>query len=248
MNSITGGLEIKTPHAHCRCMEQNCANNHYSDCKICGVLQTIPQQSCETVVKPVELLVDESKVGDVLTAKQEAFCRYYTQVMATFGNATLSYAEAYGYDLDNARKDDYVVEKDEKTGENRVVEPSTYTKFENICASSGSRLLRNVKVDKRVRDLLVEMMDDKVIDARLIEIIMNGKDQDAINAIKEFNKLRQRIIEKKDITSGGEKITGFEFVRATPNNDLAVAPLPSPTFLEITATNEEDSSPNQTDL
>jgi hypothetical protein len=35
-----------------------------------------------------------------LTPQQELFCRFYTQNEHLFGNATLSYAEAYGFKLD----------------------------------------------------------------------------------------------------------------------------------------------------
>ena len=160
-------------------------------------------------------------IEDTLTPKQEAFCRNYTQIRSLFGNATLSYAEAYGYDLDNAPKDDgiyrlidgrefpeylYVdLPTDEKSGA-KLIQSCTHTKMESTCASAGSRLLRNVKIDERITKLLNEMMNDDVIDARLTEIALNGKDQDSINAIKEYNKLKQRIIDKKDITSNGQSI------------------------------------------
>lgn len=163
-----------------------------------------------------ELLLDETIVGETLTPKQEAFCQYYTQISTLFGNGTLAYAEAYGYDLDNASRDDAIYEEVEKNGHKvrNLVESSTYSKFENICAVCSSKLLRNAKVDKRVRELLNDMLTDHVVDARLIEIIMNGKDTDSIAAIKEFNKLKQRIVEKQDITSNGESIAGFNFVKA----------------------------------
>lgn len=159
-----------------------------------------------------ELLIDDNVIGETLTPKQEAFCRYYTQIAATFGNGTLSYAEAYGYDLDNASKDDAVYEKN-KDGINILVESCTYDKIANICAVGAHRLVRSSKIDKYIRQLLNEMMDNNVVDARLIEIIIKGKDQDSVNAIKEFNKLKQRITEKIDHTSGGKAIDGFNFVR-----------------------------------
>jgi hypothetical protein len=36
-----------------------------------------------------------------LNAKRELFCRYYTQNSELFGNATLSYAEAFDYKLED---------------------------------------------------------------------------------------------------------------------------------------------------
>lgn len=180
--------------------------------------------------------IDENVIGETLTAKQEAFCRFYTQIGATFGNATLSYAEAYGVDLESYSDEKEVLAENED-GEPIEWGDSPRSVVANRCASAGSRLLRNVKVDKRVRELLNEMMTTEVIDARLVEIIMKGKDTDAIQAIKEFNKLKQRIIEKKDITSGGEKIAGFNFVRADEPK------LPEFSFKDATKTEAEKVYP-----
>ncbi len=173
--------------------------------------------------------IDENVIGETLTAKQEAFCQFYTQISTLFGNATLAYAEAYGFDLDNASHDDAIwllkdgreVPKElyeeltsEETKGAKKIKDCTYDRDRNTCAVNASRLLRNAKIDKRIRALLNELMTTEVVDARLVEIIMKGEDKDSIQAIKEYNKLKQRIIDKKDITSGGEKIGGFNFVRA----------------------------------
>ncbi len=52
------------------------------------------------------------------------------------------------------------------------------------------------------------MMTDDVIDAVLTRIIVDNKaeDRDRINAIKEYNALRQRIIKKLDLSTMGEKL------------------------------------------
>lgn len=164
-----------------------------------------------------------SENTEMLTPQQEVFCRYYTQNDELFGNATLSYAEAYGYDLDNMPHDDGKFKLKDGTiafeheillmegGKEKMkwaeqVEPSTYRRNYDYCSQAGSRLRRNEKIQARCRDLLNDFMVDKVIDARLTQIIMRGSASDAINAIKEYNKLRQRIVEKKDITSGGKPI------------------------------------------
>ncbi len=176
----------------------------------------------------------EHNIADILTPKQELFCRFYTQNYDTFGNATLSYAEAYDYDLENMPKDDsrwvlqdgrevlkreleYLTNK-EKDG-NKKIEDSTYDKAYNYCSRAGSRIRRNGKVQERCRVLTNEFMRDDVIDTRLTEIMLKGKDTDSIAAIKEYNKLKQRIIEKKDITSNGETITGFNFILPEETND-----------------------------
>jgi len=174
---------------------------------------------------------DENIIGDILTAKQERFCINYTQNYELFSNATSSYAEAYGIDLDNASKLDAVYEfKDGSTlteeeindmdsneftlKKGKKISNSTYEKLYDYCSKAGSRLRKSGKIQEKCRELLNEFMNDKVIDARLTEIIVSGASQDSINAIKEYNKLRQRIVEKKDITSGGKAIDGFNFIRA----------------------------------
>lgn len=138
-----------------------------------------------------------------LTPQQEKFCRCYTQNQELFGNATLSYAEGYGFDLDNAPRNDAIYD----TSTKEKLEDSTYDKMYNTCSVGGSRLLRNDKIDKRVRELLNEMLLDEVIDAQLVSIILKGaKDADRISGIREYNKLKQRVTDKLDLTTLGEKI------------------------------------------
>jgi len=173
--------------------------------------------------------IDESIIGDELTVKQEIFCRNYTQNYVFMGNATLSYAYSYGYPLDEAPRDDaeYLLKdgtvvlqnaldsmsKDKKDGM-KLVKESTYSKLEHYCGMSGSRMMRNDRIQKRCIELSNEFLRDDVIDRRLKEIALRGEDKDSIQAIKEYNKLKQRITEKVDHTSKGEKIAGFNFVRA----------------------------------
>ncbi len=159
--------------------------------------------------------IDENTIGETLTPKQEAFCRFYSQDSELFANGTLSYAKAYGYDLDSADK---TREKDEKGFE--IQGTSEYDKLHHTCRSNASRLLTNDDIIKRVRQLLVAQMTEQTIDARLMAIVMKGEDKDAIQAIKEFNKLKQRITEKKDITSNGKTIEGFNFIRADEPNGV----------------------------
>lgn len=145
---------------------------------------------------------EEQKDIPELTLQQEKFCRYYTQDSTLYGNGTLSYAIAYGYDLSSADK---TKEIDEKGKE--IIGTSEYDKMYHTCGANASRLLINDKIISRVNDLLNEQLNEKTIDARLSEIILHGDDGDSIRAIQEFNKLRQRIVDKKDITSGGKPIT-----------------------------------------
>lgn len=168
-------------------------------------------------------------IEDILTPKQERFCRNYTQNKVYFGNATLSYEEAYGMELEDKPKDDALLlldngtevtqseynlmDSDEKPPKvKRTIEKSTYDKTYDYCSMAGSRLISNDKIQQRCRVLLNEFLTDPVIDARLIEIILKGADGDSIRAIQEYNKLKQRIITKIDHTSKGNEIKGNEIV------------------------------------
>lgn len=182
----------------------------------------------------IELPVEEN-IEDILTPKQERFCLNYTQNIEFYGNATSSYADAYEIDLYNLPKDDSIwllkdgteVSKREldiiesqseaRTKGARIIKDSTYQKAYDYCSKAGSRLRRNGKIQKRCRDLLNELMLDDVIDARLIDIILKGANSDSISAIKEYNKLKQRITDKQEIEHKGS-IAGFNFIRNDEGN------------------------------
>lgn len=109
-----------------------------------------------------------------LTLPQKSFVDYYLNGDDDFrmGNATRSYAKAFNYDITDDKK-------------------------ANTCASEGSKLIRypNIKVYMR-QHLEDNGWNDEAMDSRLRQIAYKGKDADAVNAIKEFNKLKQRIIDK----------------------------------------------------
>lgn len=119
-----------------------------------------------------------------LNAKQTLFCELYTSSdKELFGNGVQSYIEAYDPDR---------------------TEPGWY---KSACASA-SRLLTNVKVITKINELLEEGgLNDVAVDKQLSFIIAQHADFGSkIAAIKEYNKLKQRITEKTDITTQGEKI------------------------------------------
>lgn len=202
---------------------------------------------------------DENVIGETLTLKQETFCRFYTQKSELFANGTLSYARAYGHDLENASRDDSVyllkngrtVTKkelddltDNDTRGSKKIQDSSYDRMHANCRSYASRLTTNDNIIRRIEQLMNEQMTSQAMDARLTEIALHGEDKDSLPAIKEFNKLKQRITEKKDITSNGETISGFNFVRAEgqPAHVEGVAiKAPEPTFA-----NDQDNANNTT--
>lgn len=123
-------------------------------------------------------LMDKIAPKQKLTAKQERFCYFYTLPgQETFGNGTKSYIEAYG--LDATKKSDVSVAK-----------------------ASSSRLLTNVNLIDRINSALNEKLNDREVDAKLAQWIFQNENPNAsILAIKEYNKLRQRITEKIESTN-----------------------------------------------
>ena len=141
---------------------------------------------------------------EALSLKREMFCRYISQNATLFGNGTLCYAEAYGYNLEELSRDDakYEWKGRGKKRERVCVEPSSFDKAYNVCAVEAARLLRNPKILERIRELLNEILKNDVVDARLAEHIMQQNDGDrSLRGIAEYNKLRGRIIDKvKDVS------------------------------------------------
>lgn len=140
-------------------------------------------------------------IGSELTYKQELFCRFYTQNEETLLNGVLSYAEAYGFDLDNLSHE-VVLSQDGK----EILQDSPYKLAYQYCGFAASRMLKNDKIARRVNVLFNELMREEIVDARLMKIILKGKDNDSLAAIKEFNALKQRITKKLDLTTKGESL------------------------------------------
>ncbi|MEI8130652.1 MAG: hypothetical protein WCG55_04085 [bacterium] len=111
-----------------------------------------------------------------INTEQELFCRAYTRTGTTFGNATLSYSEAYGHDFE-------ALESTEKKD-----------RLKHYCAVSGSRLMRNDDIIKRIQDLLNELIDEKAVDSELAWLIVQKEDLSAkLGAIREYNRVNNRV-------------------------------------------------------
>lgn len=159
---------------------------------------------------------------NTLTEKQEAFCQYYAQLSDTYNNGTWSYALGYGHDLENADKENAVWEFPDSPDRGKLITPSDYDRMYNLCSVEAHRLLRKPKILERIQAIKSTWVeDDKIIDSRLMDIIQNGKDTDALAAIKHRNELKQRVIKRADITSGGEKINPFSELEVDELRKLA---------------------------
>lgn len=110
-----------------------------------------------------------------LNPKEEKFCQLYATHREYFGNGVESYLEVY--DIDRSKSNWY-----------------------KTACSAASRLLRNVKVLERINELLENnVLNDQFVDKQLgLLITQNADFSNKLGAIREYNKLRQRIVDKLD--------------------------------------------------
>ena len=119
-----------------------------------------------------------------LNPKQELFCQLYSSDQEFFANGTQAYMEAY--DIDTSKKGTY---------ENARV--------------NASKLLTNTNILKRINELLeLRGLNDPFVDKQLEFLITQNADlKTKVSAIKEYNKLKSRILEKAEITHKFEEMT-----------------------------------------
>lgn len=127
-----------------------------------------------------ELLFDKESG---LNLKQTLFCQLFASDREFFGNGVESYIEAYEVDL---------------TKQNAY----------QTARSSASQLLTKRNILDYINKLLsLAVLNDEFVDKQLSVVILQNADfSSKVSAIKEYNKLKQRIQDKLDITSGGKPL------------------------------------------
>ena len=111
-----------------------------------------------------------------LNLKQEAFCQLYATDQEFFGNGVESYMEIY------------------------KINKSKPNWYKTAC-SAASRLLSNVKVCQRINELLDDAgLNDQFVDKQLLFVVtQHGDLRTKLGGIREYNKLRGRIIDKLEV-------------------------------------------------
>ena len=144
-------------------------------------------QQMGTAVNSGESGSKEEEKEDELNTRQEKFCQLYTTETEFYGNGVQSYLEVY--DIDKTK-------------------PNWY---KTACAAA-SRELSKVKVCKRIIELLEENgLNDQNVDKHLLYLITQFADNSAkLGAIREYNKLKQRITEKLEHSGKIENIVTKE--------------------------------------
>lgn len=128
------------------------------------------------------MMIDKQEI--ILNPEQEMFCGAYTTPGETFCNGVKSYAVAYGYLL--PLRDD---------GEIDTKSPEY-----SACKANGGRMMFNEKIRMMIQNKLLEQFNDKTVDARTSQILLNGRDSDSLQAIKMYNDLKQRVTKKVDVS------------------------------------------------
>ncbi len=125
----------------------------------------------------------EDIVGSSLNLRQEKFCQLYATDKEFFGNGAESYLAVY--DIDQNK-------------------PNWY----QVACTNASRLLSNAKVVARINEILQQTgFNDAFVDRELSFLISQHADfQTKLGAIKEYNKLKQRIQDKLDMTTNGKEL------------------------------------------
>ena len=117
-----------------------------------------------------QVMANTNEAETSLTPKQERFCQLFATHRDYFGNGTQSYCEAYN------------VENDQNSRQ------------------SASQLLTKPHILKRINELMdYHGLNDVSVDRELAWVIAQKADFGAkVAAIREYNKLRQRITERTE--------------------------------------------------
>jgi phage terminase small subunit len=128
-------------------------------------------------MKKVDTKKEVTLRKDGLNPQQEKFCQLYATDVEFFGNGVQSYIEAYNPDTSK---------------------PNWY----KTACSVASELLTNPKVFNRINEILEETgMNDVAVDKQLSFLIHQHSDFSAKTAaIREYNKLKQRIVDKTELS------------------------------------------------
>lgn len=156
------------------------------------------------VTKKKKKKVNKKERG--LNINQKRFCELYTKNSALFGNASLCYAIAYEYDLDSLSTDSvYATDNEGKITEK--ISDSPYEKAIKVCRVNGSKLLTIASINEYINKLLNDLMTDENADSELAWVMQQRSDLGPkVQALREYNKIKGRIIDKKQVEVTGLSI------------------------------------------
>lgn len=164
--------------------------------------------------------------------QQETFCALYsTAGHYFFGNATYSYAEAYGK-MERLNEIDEQLEKADNTHQldedgDRIDDgPTEYQELKSerksimaVCGSNGWRLLKNADIRLRAEYYLRMYLSENSVDAARAFIINQREDLRAAQAaIGDYDKVLGRI-KKPDVEKPDKVFIEFSWLDPEPRPD-----------------------------
>jgi hypothetical protein len=151
-----------------------------------------------------------------LNPQQELFCQYYTKNSETFSNGVFSYAAAYGINLEDL--------SEESPGNDPETKKPIQSPFKvqyHICGACSAKLLKKAKIQDRINQLMNEMLTEEMADAELAWVLRQRKDiPSKVAGLREFNKLKGRIVERKELTGKDGKDL-FSGLKGLSDEELA---------------------------
>lgn len=128
---------------------------------------------------PKKNLATKGKENKELNPRQHLFCQYYTSD-ELLGNGVKSYCKAYNIDASDLKK-------------------YSEARFK------ASHLLENSNISQHINNLLdAAGLNDNFADKRLLYLMSQNDDKGtALGALREYNKLKQRITDKIDMKVNG---------------------------------------------
>ncbi len=125
-----------------------------------------------------------TKSGHKLTPQQELFCELYASDREFFGNGVQSYIEAYGVDTSK---------------------PGWY----RTACSGASENLTKPYILERIEEIFeAHGLNDQFVDKQLEKLICQDADfRTKLGAIQEYNKMKGRIVERRDVTNRNIELT-----------------------------------------
>ena len=136
--------------------------------------------------KKAKASVFQTKSGHRLTPQQELFCQLYASDAEFFGNGVRSYIEAYNVDISR---------------------PNAY----KVAKSGACENLTKAYILERIEEIFeAHGLNDTFVDKQLEKLICQDADfKTKLGAIQEYNKMKGRIIDRKDITNRNIEIQGI---------------------------------------
>lgn len=136
--------------------------------------------------------------------KHERFCQLFVNGGPDyFNNATMSYAEAFDFEMETLSQGVLVGKK--KVRKNV---PHDYSGKYAVARSNGNRLLTSADIQQRINFLYAQNFNEDVHDRELQKVITQDEERSAkVSALRLAAQLKGRIIDKTALTnSKGEDL------------------------------------------